>query len=406
MRYPYDPELAAAVVMMPEVDISDVPAARAAQAEQLADAVSAADEAGVDVEEVRWPGPEGAPDVMVRIYRPRCVRGPLPAILSLHGGGYVVGSPDVDHAWNLMLSRELPALVVSVDYRLAPEHPFPAGLEDCYAVLCRLAKDATELGIRADRIAVGGDSAGAGLAAGLALLARDRGGPDICFQLLMSPELDDRLATPSALEFTDTPVWNRRNARLSWDAYLGPGVPGSAGVPPYAAPARAGSAELAGAALRYGPAAGGPAGASGPAAGQEPPGTAGPAAGEERPDAAGRPGTAGLPGGLPGEGRLSGTGALAGTGGLPGAEGLPGAGGLPGTVGLAGLPPAYVSVMQFDPLRDEGVDYARALLAAGVPAELHLFPGTFHGAVMVTHSDVAQRITAGAVGALRRVLAR
>ncbi|WP_443076587.1 alpha/beta hydrolase [Streptomyces sp. TRM 70361] len=316
MRYRFDPELAAALPLMPEVDITDLDEARAAQAWQLAAAVAAADTTGVEITEAGAPGPDGALEVRLRLYRPKGARGPLPAVYGIHGGGYVLGSPDADHDWNLMLCRELAALVVSVDYRLAPEHPFPAPLEDCYAGLCWLVENTAELDVLPDRIAVWGDSAGAGLAAGLALLARDRCGPTICFQHLCSPSLDDRLDTPSARRFTDTPVWNRRNALLSWEAYLGPGRRGAPGVSPYAAPARAGAG------------------------------------------------------------------------------------------GLAGLPPAYVSVMEFDPLRDEGFDYARALLAAGVPAEVHLFPGTFHGAWAVEHAAVIRRATDEAVAVLRRALGR
>ncbi|MFF0048845.1 alpha/beta hydrolase [Streptomyces sp. NPDC005498] len=313
-RHRFDPELAAALVMMPEVDISDLDMARAAQTEQLAVVVAATDTTGVDVKEVSVPGPAGAPHLRLRIYRPQGVQGLLPAVYSIHGGGFVLGSPDVDHDWNLLLCRELGALVVSVDYRLAPEHPFPAPLEDCYAGLCWLATNAGGLDIRSDRIALWGDSAGAGLAAALTLLARDRGGPAVCFQHLCSPALDDRLVTPSARLFTDTPVWNRRSARLSWDAYLGYGVRGTADVSPYAAPARA--------------------------------------------------------------------------------------------VTLSGLPPAYVSVMEFDPLRDEGIDYARALLAASVPTQLHLIPGTFHGAWAVEHAAVIQRATGEAITVLRSALGR
>ncbi|MGW7286438.1 alpha/beta hydrolase [Streptomyces sp. NPDC054847] len=316
-RHRFDPELAAALPMMPEVDITDIGRARAAQAEQLAVAVAATDTKGVEVGEVLAPAADGAPAVRLRTYRPQEPEaGPLPAVYSIHGGGFVLGSPDVDHDWNLLLCRELEALVVSVDYRLAPEHPFPAPLDDCYAGLRWLAGNAGRLGVRPDRIALWGDSAGAGLAAALTLLVRDRGGPAPCFQHLCSPALDDRLETASALTFTDTPVWNRRSAALSWEAYLGPGLRGSTGVSPYAAPARA----------------------------------------------------------------------------TPSA--------------LSGLPPAYVSVMEFDPLRDEGVAYARALAAAGVPTELRLIPSTFHGAWAVEHAGVIQGATAEAVAVLRRALGR
>ncbi|MEV6205660.1 alpha/beta hydrolase [Kitasatospora sp. NPDC051914] len=315
MPHAYDPELAAALAMWSPVDISDLAAARAAQAAELAGTAERADSTGVKVEDVRVPGAPGAPDVLLRTYRPQGRPGPLPLLYTLHGGGFVLGNPDVDHEDNLHLCRELQVLVVSADYRLAPEHPYPAALEDCWTGLCRLVEQAAGFDLDADRIALRGDSAGGGLAAGLAMLVRDRGGPHIRLQQLHSPALDDRLTTPSAVEYTDTPVWNRPNALLSWAAYLGPTAGGDT-VDRYAAPARADAADL------------------------------------------------------------------------------------------AGLPPAHITVMQFDPLRDEGIDYARALLAAGVPTELHLLPGTFHGAGMVTHSAVARRARAEVVAVLRRALGR
>ncbi len=320
MRYPYDPELAAALTMMAEVDITDLAAARAAQAREVAVRVAAADTTGVTVTQIHAPGPADGPDVPLRVYRPRVSAQAeavaLPVLYSIHGGGFVLGFPDVDHESNMRLCRDVGAVVVSPDYRLAPEHPYPAALEDCYAGLCLLEKNATELGLRPDRIAVCGDSAGAGLATALAMLTRDRGGPQVCFQYLCSPALDDRLTTPSAVTYTDTPVWNRRCAEISWAAYLGAEVPGSDDVPPYAAPSRADAAQL------------------------------------------------------------------------------------------AGLPPALVSVMHFDPLRDEGIAYAQSLLAAGVHAELHVYPGTFHGAAMVEHAAVIRRSAEDAAGALRRALWR
>ena len=131
--------------------------------------------------------------------------------------------------------------MVSVDYRLAPEHPFPAPLEDCYAALVWVAEHAAELGVDPDRIAVGGESAGGGLAAGVALLARDRGGPSLCLQLLSIPELDDRMDSESmrTLGAQAIPVTTLANGEISWDSYLGAGVRGTDQVSPYAAPARA-----------------------------------------------------------------------------------------------------------------------------------------------------------------------
>ncbi|KAB8166519.1 alpha/beta hydrolase fold domain-containing protein [Streptomyces sp. 3MP-14] len=315
MGYPLDPELAAAAAMLAEIDISDLPAARAAQAAELAAAMAAADERGVAVREVLAPGRSaGDPKVPLRIYRPEGAAGPLAAVYGVHGGGFVLGSFDVDHDLNLRFARELPAVVVAVDYRLAPEHPYPAPLDDVYAGWLWLAEHAEVLGVDPERLALWGDSAGAGLAAGAALLARDLGGPAARHLHLHSPALDDRLATGSARRFTDTPVWNRRNASLSWAAYLGSGVPGTTGVPAYAAPARA--------------------------------------------------------------------------------------------TELAGLPPTFVAAMEFDPLRDEALAFAEALHAAGVPAQLRRYPGTFHGCAAVVHSGIGQRINDEGLAALAAGLNR
>ena len=134
-------------------------------------------------------------------------------------------------------------VVVSVDYRVAPEHPFPVPLDDCYAGLVWLAQSADALGVDPARIAIGGSSAGAGLAAGLTLLARDRGEVLVCYQHLIYPMLDDRNVTPSSHAITDPRVWNRTSNLAGWNAYLA-GRAGSDDVSPYAAPARA--ANLAG----------------------------------------------------------------------------------------------------------------------------------------------------------------
>ena len=151
----------------------------------------------------------GHPTVPVEVYerhdRPRGTA----ALLWVHGGGTVLGSPAAARAFCSRVADELGVLVVSVDYRLAPEHPFPAGLHDCFAVLQWLHEGATELGVDPDRIAVGGDSAGGGLAAALAQLARDEGGPSIAFQLLVYPMLDDRTVV-RAEEQGATPSSGRR----------------------------------------------------------------------------------------------------------------------------------------------------------------------------------------------------
>lgn len=290
----YDPDLVDLAAAHPAGDIADLARARAETAAMYATMKAELDTTGVDIEDRRVPGlatlgSSGAADgVPVRIYRPSgAVEGLRPGVLSIHGGGFVTGNLDSDLGLGYLLAVAVGAVVVSVDYRLAPEHPFPAGLDDCYAALVWFDQHAAELGVDPTRLAVFGNSAGGGLAAATALLAHDQGGPALCFQFLGIPELDDRLDTPSLLAFDDTPMWNRRNAELSWAYYLGPD-PGP--VSPYAAPARASD--------------------------------------------------------------------------------------------LAGLPRTYLSTMEFDPLRDEGLRYASAMLEAGVPVELHQFAGTFHGSLL------------------------
>jgi acetyl esterase len=157
----------------------------------------------LDIAEGRTDGPGDG--VRVRIYRPADAVGDLPGILYIHGGGFCIGDIDIEDGGAVQLANAVGAVVVSVDYRLAPEHPYPAGLEDCHAALCLLAGLP---GVDPTRLAVHGQSAGGGLAAATALLARDRGGPSLCFQSLSIPELDDRLETPSMTAFTATPMWS------------------------------------------------------------------------------------------------------------------------------------------------------------------------------------------------------
>jgi acetyl esterase/lipase len=216
---------------------------------------------------------------------------------------------DMEHAFAAALARELGVVAVTVEYRLAPEHPFPAGVEDCYAALRWLHDHAGVLGVDRSRIGVGGQSAGGGLAAATALLARDRGGPALCFQFLGIPELDHRLETTSMRSFVDTPIWHRANAELSWKYYLGSN---SDDVSPYASPAIAAD--------------------------------------------------------------------------------------------LSGLPPAYVTTMEFDPLRDEGIIYALRLMEAGVSVELHSYPGTFHGSGVMATAAVSRRASREMMVALARGL--
>ena len=308
----YDPEFRELLPLLPTLsDLSTLESIQ--QAREARESLFGEPAARDDVlsEDRQVPGPQGAPTVRVRIYRKKGgAAGPRPCVFEIHGGGFLLGDIEMMDPWCQRVAAELDAVVVSVEYRLAPEHPFPAGVEDCYAALAWTAGQVEALSIDPTRIAIAGQSAGGGLAAATTLLARDRGGPALCFQVLEIPELDDRLETPSMQAFTDTPLWNLPNARWSWHHYLGPDHEGE--VSPYAAPSRAKD--------------------------------------------------------------------------------------------LAGLPPAYVSTMEFDPLRDEGIVYATRMLQAGVSVELHSFPGTFHGSSLMPGAEVSRRNLAEVLGVLARRL--
>ncbi len=241
MSYAIDPELLPWVEMMSRDTLPDYEALLAARESlgRLQEFIPAYEPANqIDVRDTTVPGPAGDPDVPVRVYRPANRDGAVPGLLYLHGGGFFLGDLDMFHASVLRLADQLGVVIVSVDYRLAPEHPFPAPVEDCSAALAWTAAKAAELGIDPARLGITGESAGGGLAAAVTLMARDRGGPELCFQHLSIPELDDRLDTPSMREYVVTPMWNRPNAFYSWKSYLGT-EPGGDDVSPYAAPARA-----------------------------------------------------------------------------------------------------------------------------------------------------------------------
>lgn len=302
MRNPtIDPELEAFIPSFPPADLTDPVTARKNLAE-LAAAAPTPDTSAMEIEDRTVPADSKVP---VRIYRPQRAQG---AIVWLHGGGFVMGDLETEHPWAVRVASSSTAVVISVAYRRAPEHRFPAALDDSYAVLTWTAEHATELGIDASRIAVGGHAAGAGLAAAVALRARDQQGPPIRFQLLNQPELDDRQETWSARHFTETPFMTREKVAASWQHYLG-----SAPASPYAAPARAAD--------------------------------------------------------------------------------------------LTSLPPAYVTSAEFDPNRDEAITYALRLLQAGVPVDLHQWPGTFHGSQAILSADVSRRQMAELADVLRRALA-
>jgi len=311
MTYAIDPELSPWISMLPEISLADVAEARERSATLVAQAPRYEPRNPVETRDLEIPGPPGQPDVPIRIYTPAGTTMRVPGLVYIHGGAYVTGSVAMFDNDCIRIADDLGVVVVSPEYRLAPEHRFPAGVEDCYAALCWTAAHAGEMSIDESRLGVGGESAGGGLSAALALMARDRGGPSLCFQWLGIPEIDDRMETPSMIQFVDTPQWDRSGAELSWNHYLGEDVPGTAEVSPYAAAARA--------------------------------------------------------------------------------------------TDLSGLPPAYVTTCQFDPLRDEGLIYTLRLIQAGVPTEVNHYPGTFHGSHLVK-AGISDRMIAHHTAALRRGL--
>ncbi|MFG3381367.1 alpha/beta hydrolase [Streptomyces sp. NPDC047999] len=243
---PFDPALAAVLDALPrgEGDAASpgtVAAIRASVANGPAPSVAeSVGDRGIDVEERSVPGPDGAPPLEVTVLRPRRHTPPVPGLFSIHGGGMISGDRHQDVPRLADLVEELGVVAVSVEYRLAPEHPDPAPVEDCYAGVRWMWRHAAELGVDPDRIAVMGGSAGGGLAAGVALLARDRQGPPLAGQLLLCPMLDDLNTTVSSHQYDGRGTWQRDANLLAWQALLGDraGDP-SAEVSPYAAPARA-----------------------------------------------------------------------------------------------------------------------------------------------------------------------
>ncbi|WP_298461539.1 alpha/beta hydrolase [uncultured Cellulomonas sp.] len=286
---PFDPELAVALGARPELVVTslapaDIPALRRQAVEPDRDAVTRGGWFAATTHAA--PGALGAPDVPVLMLRPATVRTPVPCLVHLHGGGLITGGRYDDVGPVAELAAAVGCAVASIEYRLAPEHPYPAAVDDAFAALSWLAADAVRLGIDPDRVVLHGISAGGGLAAATALLARDRGGPPVLGQLLVCPMLDDRDGSPSARQMAGRGAWDRTANATAWGAYLGD-VAGGPGVPAYAAPARA--------------------------------------------------------------------------------------------TDLSGLPPAFLDVGSAETFRDEVVRYADRLWSAGGDAELHVWPGGFHG---------------------------
>ncbi len=312
-RHLVDPELIPFLEAFPTTHITAENLAAIRQARNAALAQLPPLPASVRVEEVFIPGPAGAPDVRVKLYRKKDgAEGPRPAILHLHGGGYIMGNPEFMGPMCALWADAYDAVVVAPAYRLGPETCYPGNVEDAYATLAWAHAMAADLRIDTGRIAVAGESAGGGLAAALALLVRDRGEYRLCHQQLIFPMIDDRTAVRADLspmfgEF----VWTNTSNHFGWASLLGE-PPGGPDVSPYAAAARAES--------------------------------------------------------------------------------------------LAGLPPAFISTGALDLFTEENLEYARRLMAEGVPVELHVYPGAPHAYMQMPAARVTRAYMRDALSALARGL--
>lgn len=235
-----DPELRAALDQRPRLKLnSDVLERSRAFIVSTAAAAEKPELPGLEVSELFLPSAFDGRLIRVLGYRPAAAQSPLPAVVHVHGGGFVMGVPEMKDLENRSLAYELNCAIYSVDYRLAPEAPFPAALQDVYSVIVWLHQKAGELGLNAECIGIKGESGGGGIAAGTALYARDQQGPRLAFQHLFYPMIDDRTAVRQDLNpFVGEFVWTREHNLFGWSSLLG-AAPGSGDVSPYAAAARA-----------------------------------------------------------------------------------------------------------------------------------------------------------------------
>lgn len=259
----------------------------------------------LQISEYQYPGPEG--ELTLRLYRPKTATASSPGLIYIHGGGMIMGDLESQDENLREVAMELNIPIASIDYRKAPEHPYPAAPEDCYAGVCWVFTNASELGIDPANIGLMGASAGGGLALATALMLRDRGGPALKYLLPIYPMIDDRHNTASSQEVLDIGIWDRAGSIEAWGWYLGDAAPDA-----YAAPARA----------------------------------------ED----------------------------------------------------LSNLPPTYIDVGDLDLFRDEDIEIAQRLSAAGVSVEFHLWPGAYHASeLFAPNAALSRRIWSTRYTAIRRM---
>lgn len=308
-----DPELLPVVRQVPRIDLSDIPEARRALHAVFAQVYTAAPDPIIERADHVAQGSAGRQSAIVRVFKPAGTEGALPCLYWIQGGGYVLTNINFDDQWCEQVAKIQQCVVASVDWRRAPEHRYPAAIDDCYTGLSWIVAEAEMLGIDPDKVVIGGASSGGGAAAALALQVTDRKELRVEHQLLIYPMLDDTNSTRSSQAVTDPELWNLANNRLAWEAYLGDAY-GTDRVSPYAAPAR-----------------------------------------REH---------------------------------------------------LSGLPPATILTGELDLFVDEDIVYAQRLMHAGVPTELHVYPGAHHGFDRhVPTAAVSRRLIGDRDAALARAFA-
>ena len=284
--------------------IPDIVARRAAMSASRA-AAAKGSFPQLHITEHQYPGPGGT--LTLRLYRPETAAEISAGLIYIHGGGMIMGDLESQDENMREAATELNIPIASIDYRKAPEHPYPAAPEDCYAGVSWVFANTETLGMDPTNIGLMGASAGGGLALATALMLRDRGGPELAYLLPIYPMIDDRHSTRSSHEVVDIGIWDRKGSIEAWEWYLG-----GAEADAYAAPARA----------------------------------------ED----------------------------------------------------LTNLPPTYIDVGDLDLFRDEDIEIAQRLSAAGVPVEFHLWPGAYHASeLFAPNAALSQRIWSTRYTAIRRM---